>query len=81
MPQHNYPNGKPWSDSDIAFLRRMAGVMTLRDIASELHRTHAAVRTMSTRLSLNLRDSYTVELSRTSDIEIVCWHHECHSNC
>ena len=66
MPQHNYPNGKPWSDSDIAFLRRLAGVMTLRDIASELHRTHAAVRTMSTRLSLNLRDSYT----RWSSVEL-----------
>lgn len=59
MPRHNYPNGKPWSDSDIAFLRKMAGVMTLRDIASELNRTHAAVRRMSTRMSLNLRINYT----------------------
>lgn len=59
MPQHNYPNGKPWSDSDTDFLRRMAGDMTLRDIAAELNRTHAAVRAMSTRMSLNLRSNYT----------------------
>lgn len=59
MPQHNYPNGHPWSDSDIAFLQRNAGEKTLRDIAVALNRTHASVRSMSTRMSLNLRCNYT----------------------
>lgn len=58
MPRHKFPNGNPWSPSDLAFIRENAGLMTLRDIASALNRTYAAVRTMSTRMSLHLRGNY-----------------------
>lgn len=58
MAKNIYPNGNPWSQSDLNFLRDKAGVMTLREIASSLNRTYASVRTMSTRISLQLRSNY-----------------------
>jgi hypothetical protein len=55
--------GRPWSEEDIAKLKRMAGRRPARDITIELGRSVEATVVVASRLKLSLRTRFQTNLA------------------